>query len=116
MRKSRENDQARLRHMLDNALLACQFAEGKIRDDLDTDDKLRLALDRAVEIIGEAACHVTDELQADTPEIPWADIKGLRLIVAHRYYEIDPDVLWETVFDHLPPLITQLQAILASED
>ncbi len=116
MRKSRENDRARLQHMLGNALLACQFAEGKTRDDLDTDDQLRLALDRAVEIIGEAACHVTDELQAETCQISWDDIKGTRLIVAHRYYEIDPDVLWETVIDDLPPLITQLQAILASED
>ena len=116
MQKSRENDRARLQHMLDNAILASQFADGKTRDDLDTDDKLRLALDRAVEIIGEAACHVTDELQADTPEISWGEIKGLRLIVAHRYYEIDPDILWETVMDDLPPLIAQLEAILSPEE
>ena len=70
MKKSRENDLARLKHMLDDARLACQFAEGKSRDDLETDDKLRLAFDRAVEIVGEAACHITEEFQEDTPEIP----------------------------------------------
>ncbi len=116
MQKSRENDKARLQHMLDNARLACQFAEGKTRDDLETDDQLRLALDRAVEIIGEAACHVTDEMQAETLEIPWDDIKGTRLIVAHRYYELDHDILWETVIDYLPPLIEQLEVILSQED
>ena len=71
MQKSRDNDRARLQHMLENAQLAIEFAEGKTRDDLDTDDQLRLALDRAVEIVGEAACHITDELQVETPEIPW---------------------------------------------
>ena len=98
--------------MLDNAILACQFAEGKTREDIDVDDQLRLALDRAVEIIGEAACHITDEQQAETPEIPWGDIKGTRLIVAHRYYELDRDILWETVIDSLPALIPQLEAVL----
>lgn len=116
MKKSRENDPARLQHMLDNALLACRFAEGKTREDIDVDDQLRLALDRAVEIIGEAAGKITDELQAATPDIPWAEIKGVRLIFAHRYYEIDRDILWETVTDHLPPLIVQLELILATED
>ncbi|MDE2819069.1 MAG: DUF86 domain-containing protein [Chloroflexota bacterium] len=114
MQKSRENDRARLQHMLDNARLACQFAEGKTREDLETDDQLRLALDRAVEIVGEAASHVTDELQGETPEIPWSDIKGIRVIVAHKYYEIDNDILWETVNDYLPPLIGQLEAILGT--
>ena len=116
MQKSRENDRARLQHMLDNARLACRFAEGRTRDDLDTDDKLRLALDRAVEIVGEAAKHITDETQAETPAIPWSDIKGMRDIVAHRYYEIDNDILWETVIDHLPTLKSQLEAILSSDD
>lgn len=116
MQKSPENDRARLQHMLDNARLACQFAEGKTREDIDSDDQLRLALDRAVEIIGEAACHITDELQDETPEIPWGDIKGTRLIVAHRYYELDRDVLWETVVDDLPLLIPQLEAILSADD
>lgn len=115
MQKSRENDWARLQHMLDNARLACQFAEGKSRDDLETDDQLRLALDRAVEIVGEAACHITDELQAETPEIPWKDIKATRLIVAHRYYELDRDLLWEVVIDDLPVLIPQLEAILKDD-
>lgn len=116
MQTSRENDRARLQHMLDNALLARKFADGKTRDDIDSDDQLRLALDRAVEIIGEAACHITDEFQAETPEIPWGDIKGTRLIVAHRYYELDRDVLWETVVDDLPLLIPKLEAILSADN
>ncbi|MDE2774818.1 MAG: DUF86 domain-containing protein [Chloroflexota bacterium] len=115
MKKSRENDQARLQHMLDHARLACQFAEGRTRDDIDSDDQFRLALDRAVEIVGEAACKISDELQAETPEIPWREIKGIRLIIAHRYDEIDHDVLWETVTEHIPPLIGQLEAIVGPE-
>ena len=116
MQKSRENDQIRLQHMLDNARLARRFAEGITRDDLEVDERTRLALDRAVEIIGEAACHITDDFQEETPEIPWSAIKGIRLVVAHRYYEIDRDILWETVTLHIPRLITQLEAILESQD
>ncbi len=115
MQKSRENDRARLQHMLDNAKLACQFAEGKTRDDIDTDDQLRLALDRAVELIGEAARNVTDESRTETPEIRWSDIIGTRLIVAHRYYELDRDILWETVIDDLLILVPQLEAILNAD-
>lgn len=67
MQKSRDNDRDRLQHMLDHARLACQFAEGRTREDIDSDDQFRLALDRAVELVGEAACKITDELQAETP-------------------------------------------------
>ena len=91
------------------------LAEGKTCGDLDDDEQLRLALDRDVEIIAESARNITDEFQAQTPEIPWSAIKGLRPIVAQFDYEIDPDILWKTVVEHVPPLIAQLEAILADE-
>lgn len=116
MQKNRENDRARLQHMLHNARLARQFAQGKSREELETDDRTRLALDRAIEIIGEAASHITEEFQNETPAIPWNEIKGTRLIIAHKYYEIDHDVLWDTVQNHLPQLIEQLDEILSCKD
>ena len=116
MHVSHDNDRIRLQHMLEHAILARQFAEGKSRKDLDTDALLRFALDKAVEIVCEAAYKVTPECREEHSEILWGDIIGMRHLVVHVYYELDIDVLWETVVDDLPTLITQLEAILTPEE
>lgn len=53
------HDNIRLRHMLDSALEAVKFADGKSREDLDNDRKLVLAIMKSIEIIGEAASKVS---------------------------------------------------------
>ena len=116
MRVSHENDRIRLQHMLENAQPARRFAEGKSREDLDTDELLLFGLDKAVQIVCEAAYKVTPEFQAEYAQIPWGEIIGMRHLVVHVYYELDIDVLWETVTDDLPPLIAQIQEILSTED
>ena len=116
MRVSHENDRIRLRHMLENAIRARRFAEGKSREDLDTDELLLFGLDKAVQIVCEAAYKVTPEFRAENPQIPWGEMIGMRHIVVHVYYELDVDVIWETVTDDLPPLISQIQEILGIED
>ena len=110
-----ENDRVRLRHMLDAAREAIGFAHGRSRADLETDRMLALSLVRSVEIIGEAARRVSHPVRSAAPDIPWADIISLRNRLIHAYYNVDLDVLWETLSEDLQPLIAALERILSAE-
>ena len=81
-----QDDEIRLRHMLDAAHEAISFADGRTRFDLNKDRLLVLALVKAIEIVGEAAYQITKETQDTLPDIPWADIIGMRhRLVLLRY-------------------------------
>jgi uncharacterized protein with HEPN domain len=107
-----DGDQARLRHMLDHAREAAQLAHGRTRTDLDADRMFNLAMTRLLEIIGEAAGRVTQPTRDQYPMVPWSQIVGLRNRLIHGYDEVDFDILWVIVQTDLPPLISQLEAIL----
>ena len=77
---------------------------------------LLFALVRAVEIVGEAASRITMETQAATPTIPWAAIIGMRNRLIHAYFDIDRDILWKTVTEEVPALITLLKELLPREE
>jgi uncharacterized protein with HEPN domain len=111
-----ENDAVRLRHMLEYASKALLFAKGKSRADLDNDEQLRLALVQLIQIVGEAASRVSRKFQEQTPSIPWADIIGTRNRLIHAYFDINLNVLWDTINDDLPPLVGQLQKIIDDAD
>ncbi len=100
--------------MRDAASVALTFAAGKGRADLETDLMFQFAIVRALEIIGEAAARMPDATRAAHPEIPWANIIGMRNRLIHGYFDVDLDVVWNTVAQHLPPLIVVLDARIAS--
>jgi uncharacterized protein with HEPN domain len=108
-----ERDRIRLRHMLQAAQEAVGFARGCSRLNLDTDRKLVLALVKAIEIVGEAAAQVSLEAQNEIPDLPWRDIIGMRNRLVHAYFDINLDILWNTVEQDLPPLISALGAVPA---
>ena len=70
----RQDDAIRLRHMLDAALEAVAFAQGRNRSDLDTNRMLVLSLVKDIEIVGEAAYQITEATRDQLPDIPWDDI------------------------------------------
>lgn len=109
-----ERDLVRLHHMLDAAREALTFASGKTRADLDDNRMLTLALVKEIEIIGEAATHISKVYQQTTPHIPWAAITGMRNRLIHGYFEVNLDRVWETVTIALPPLIEQLEKLIDS--
>lgn len=77
------------------------------------DEIRRLAVERAIEIIGEAARHVSNELKSRHAEVPWRIVEAQRHVLAHDYGEIVDEKIWRVARDHLPLLVTQLRAILA---
>ena len=70
------------------------------------------AIERSVEIIGEAARRISQPFRSAHPEIPWRMIIGQRNILAHEYGQIDHELLYKTAVDDIPALIAQLQALL----
>lgn len=106
------DDRWRVRHMVDAAEQALAFVQGRQREDLNTDAMLRLALTRAVEIVGEAAVQVTETGRNECPDVPWPQIVGMRNRLVHAYFDINADILWDTVRIGLPRLLEQLRGPL----
>ena len=73
---------------------------------------LALSLVRLLEIIGEAASRVSKEKQAQSPEIPWRQVIGMRNRLTHAYFDINLDFVWQTVTEDLVPLIAELERML----
>jgi uncharacterized protein with HEPN domain len=104
-----------LRHMLNHAKETVVLSQGKSRADLDTDRLLNLALTRLLEIVGEAAGRVPKELCERHPEIPWPQIVSLRNRLIHGYDSVDFNILWQILTTDLPPLIADLELVIAAE-
>ncbi len=102
----------RLHDMLDHAREAIALSQGRSRDDLNSDRLLSLALARLLEIIGEAANRIPQELQSKHAGIPWPEIIGLRNRLVHGYGAIDLDIVWRIITADLPPLVTALEKLI----
>jgi len=112
---TRHSDEIRLRHMLDHAVEAVDIARGRTREDLDSDRQLNLSLVRLLEIVGEAAGRVTEEMRRRHSDVPWPDIVSLRNRLVHGYDRVDFDILWDIVHDDLPPLIAKLEKVFGPD-
>jgi uncharacterized protein with HEPN domain len=102
--------------MLDSAKEAVKFAAGNSRKDLDEDRKLLLAILKSIEIVGEAASKVTEACKAKNDNIPWKDIIGMRNRLSHGYFDVNLDIVWETVQTDIPDIIKALSQITLPED
>ena len=108
-----KDDSVRIRHILDAAREAISFSDDRSRTDLDTDRKLNLSLVRLLEIIGEAARGISEEFRQNHPDLPWNKMVGMRDRLIHGYFDVNLDVVWETITKDLPSLIVQLEKIVS---
>jgi uncharacterized protein with HEPN domain len=106
------SDKIRLQHMLSASRDALTFSKGKKRDDLDKDRMLVLSILKCIEIIGEAASKVGDETKGQLASIPWINIVAMRNRLIHTYYDVNLDIVWDTLNNELPDLVTELQSVL----
>ena len=104
-----QRDTAYLWDMLDAAEAVATFVAGRGQDDYEADRMLRSAVERQVEIIGEAAGKVSADFQSAHPEIPWRGIVAQRHVLAHDYGEVDNSLLWLVATVHSPELARQLR-------
>lgn len=76
------------------------------------DDLLLAAVERKFIVIGEAVRHVPSHIKDSYPSVPWRQMADMRNLVAHFHWGVDPQTLWDTIHDDLPPLIPLLEKVL----
>lgn len=107
-------DRESLLDILEAAKLAIGYVTGKTWEDFLNSDQCQDAVIRRMAIIGEAARRVSMETRQYLPGLPWDDMIAMRNVLVHEYDDIDMTIVWETVRDHLPPMVQSLERILKS--
>lgn len=107
-----ERDAAYLWDMLQASQDILAIMQGVSLASFQESKQTRLAVERAFEIMGEAARRVSPELQAQNPDIPWRAIVGQRNVLAHEYADVDVALVWRTAVEEVPKLISQLKSLL----
>jgi uncharacterized protein with HEPN domain len=96
------------RMYLEDVLRSCDrilgYVEGMDLDDFVRDSRTYDAVIRNLEIVGEAAKKLPPDIRERLPEIEWRKISGLRDFLAHAYFGIDDDILWDVVRNKVPQL------------
>jgi uncharacterized protein with HEPN domain len=110
-----KDDASYLWDMLDAAKAIKEFIAGRSYQDYLCDRMFRGAVERHLEIIGEAAGKVSKVFRDAHPEIPWRAIVGQRNVLAHEYDEVRHEALWGIATRRIPELIAALRAILPGE-
>jgi len=92
-----------------------RFVAGMAFNEFSGDEKTVLAVTKAVENMGEAAKRIPEDVRRRYPEIPWKEMAGMRDRLAHGYFEVDVEVLWQVAAEFLPPLKPALRRVLEAE-
>lgn len=112
----RKNDNVRILDMLCRARRVVKSTHGVDIDTFAADTTLQDSVLYNIQIIGEAAAHISAKRKEQHLEIPWNRIIGTRNVVVHEYDGIDYSIVWDIVQNHIPELINSLEAILKRED
>ena len=107
-----DRDAACLWDMLEAANAVRRFVTGKKLDEYLKDEVLQAAVERKMEIVGEAARKISDGFKAAHPDIPWKSIIAQRNVMVHDYGQIKQDRVWGVAVKHIPELITRLEPLL----
>lgn len=108
----RHNDY--LDHMLEAIGLIRSYVEGFSKEDFLADRRTQQAVILNIVVIGEAATKLADEYPefvARYPEVQWKSMRGMRNRMAHGYFDINLDIVWDTIRQSIPVLAQQIQKI-----
>ena len=107
-----ESDKGYLSDIEDACIDIMQFIKDTSIKDFENDKMKRFAVERQLLVIGEAANHLSQELQDEYPSIPWKRIIGLRHIIAHEYGEILVERIYKNAIENVPDLKRGISKIL----
>jgi len=110
-----ETDAAHIWDMCEAAREASSFVRGLTYQDFLSDARVQRAVERDLEILGEAARRTSSGFQAAHPEVAWRDIIGQRNILAHDYGNVLPERVWESATQDLASLVEVLEKLLPLE-
>ena len=112
-----ETDQlGRLHDILDAARLIASYVKDTSESAFHTDVQKQDAVIRRIEIIGEAAAHLSNETRATIPQLPFRKMRGMRNIVAHDYANVDLKIVWEVATVYVPEVCSMLEQFFANHD
>ena len=110
-----EADQlGRLQDILKAAQLIASYVQGVTETVFKADIQKQDAIIRRIEIIGEAAVHLSEETRRAIPGLPFRKMRGMRNIVAHDYANVDLKIVWEVATVHVPEVCSVLEKFFKS--
>ncbi len=107
-------DLERLQDILESIAAIERYAT-QGRQAFDRDELIRVWMVHHIQIIGEAVAGLTDLFREKYATVPWSDIIGMRNILVHEYFGIDPESVWGTVIHDLPVFKSQVSAMFDHE-
>ena len=107
-----KDDTSYIWDMLDAAKAIREFIASRSYQDYLIDRMLRGAVERYLEIIGEAAGKISRPFRDAHPEIPWQKIIGQRHVLIHDYGDIEHELIWSVAANHIPDLIDKLEPLI----
>ncbi len=110
-----KDDPTRIKHIFDACKEIIKFTNGTSKSQFENDKILAYAVVHLIEIIGEAASSVTSELKQKYSKIPWKHIIGMRNRLIHGYFDIDLDIVWQTIKEDIPNLLREIENIIKQD-
>ena len=108
---TKPTDRERLAHMMRGIEKIFAYTEDMTLDTFLASELVQDAVIKNFEVIGEAAYHISSELKEAHPDIEWRKIQGLRHVLVHDYYQINPEILWNTKEQYLSDLLYRLEGV-----
>ena len=102
----------RIRDILEAIAEIQRFTQDMDYETFKTDDKSIRAVEMNFIIIGEAANQIPEEVEEKHAKIPWSLMRAMRNRIVHVYFKVDEKLMWDTVQNDLPPLISELERLL----
>jgi uncharacterized protein with HEPN domain len=103
----------RVRDILAALRAIADYTDGMTIDEFVGDARTMDAVVRNLMTMGESIRWIPEPILDAHPAVPWRTLRGVRNVVVHEYFGVDSAILWETVQSDLPPLQTNLEAVLA---
>lgn len=104
-----------LEDMRNSAQEVLDFTRGMTFEEFRQDRKTINAVIRSLEVLGEAAKRIPQDVRAKHPSIPWKDIAGMRDKLIHEYHGVDLHIVWKTVREDVPTLLPLIERALDEE-
>jgi uncharacterized protein with HEPN domain len=109
------NWKARIEDILEAIEKIDRYTTGMDYETFKADDKTVDAVVRNITIIGEASRNIPTDVKNRFVDIPWDEMRGIRNVIVHEYFGVSHSILWQTIKNNFPPLVSKLKKILDEE-